>query len=674
MTIPSLNRKDWLSILSCILMVLMFGATPYMCVNAFVLYYIFRATEDKTYRAITIVLTSFIFIGLCISEIGPVGLLKFTAIVAFIASIIISSNKGLHEKYMEKISVFYVSLLLYSIMEVYGMGLNKVKDLFISQDGSRLLLISSFIVIYGLIRIVENLSNSRKVAFIVVGNFIFILSIVNFLAVSFTGKPLNMSEIAVAETALSVLGSYKLNGTGIAMVIGAGLIVYCYDYLVIMYCEKNKSTRNDRVFTVALHVLVMLIIWYLWLSPSNCEVISYTPYERCGTILKLANSCRSELQEPTGFEDFCELEPDLSDSNVNKNDGLEDVKPNVIIIMNEAFSDLSVIGDLGIDYYKDVIPNTVNIMSNSYCGYLYSSVWGNNTVSSESECLTGIPTAFTCAGAKVFNTYVNGDMPSLAKVFKKEGYNVYGIHPYLADGYNRDKAWDTLGFDNRIFIEDFKNPEKVRQYITDRESYSKIREITEKNEKPAFVFNVTIQNHGGYSSDIGFDNVKNTGDSELDNYLELIKLSDDAIGELIEYYESCDEPTVILFFGDHQPAITSIYSDLEEERIAYKIPYFIWSNYGLKVSGVPTELSMNYLGSVLLRSLGIEDKWFNFVYSNMDEFPVIADNVYKLKDSKYLMKVSWKSYINNLTIKNSSNAEKNLKIYESKSYNYLKKH
>lgn len=41
---------------------------------------------------------------------------------------------------------------------------------------------------------------------------------------------------------------------------------------------------------------------------------------------------------------------------------------------------------------------------------------------------------------------------------------------------------------------------------------------------------------------------------KVDQYLSLIKKSDTALQELIEYYSQVDEPTIICIFGDHQPS------------------------------------------------------------------------------------------------------------------------
>ena len=67
-----------------------------------------------------------------------------------------------------------------------------------------------------------------------------------------------------------------------------------------------------------------------------------------------------------------------------------------------------------------------------------------------------------------------------------------------------------------------------------------------------------MQNHGGYNDnydDFKEDIILNGRYPLTQRYLNLIHESDTAFKELTEYFEKVDEPTIILFFGDHQPGI-----------------------------------------------------------------------------------------------------------------------
>ena len=122
-------------------------------------------------------------------------------------------------------------------------------------------------------------------------------------------------------------------------------------------------------------------------------------------------------------------------------------------------------------------------------------------------------------------------------------------HPYYADGWDRDKVYPLLGFSESIFKDQYWGAGYVRKYVSDNSCVDKIIELYEKKEEgtPLFVFNVTMQNHGGYSDtydnftpDITVEGVEST---PLSQYLSLVRLSDQALEKLISYFEEADEKT-----------------------------------------------------------------------------------------------------------------------------------
>ena len=123
----------------------------------------------------------------------------------------------------------------------------------------------------------------------------------------------------------------------------------------------------------------------------------------------------------------------------------------------------------------------------------------------------------------------------------------------------RDRVYPLLGFDNLDFMEDYRDVSYVRNYISDASDMEHIIETYEKNKasgKPAFIFNVTMQNHGGYTDT--YMNLTNDIQSQyasepLNQYLTLIHKTDQALENLIDYFSKVDDRTIIVFFGDHQP-------------------------------------------------------------------------------------------------------------------------
>lgn len=317
--------------------------------------------------------------------------------------------------------------------------------------------------------------------------------------------------------------------------------------------------------------------------------------------------------------------------------------PNIIVVMDEAFSDLSVLGDF--DTNTDYMPFVHSLEKgneNTITGYLNTSVCGGNTADTEFEFLTGNTMAFLPVGSIPYQQYIKSKTPSLASYLKSIGYATYAQHPYYSSGWNRDTVYPLLGFDNLSFMQDYSNQRFVREYISDETSFDKIIETYENKPdgQPAFIFNVTMQNHGGYTNTYyGFDNTVTAdklNNSALDQYLSLIKLTDEDLKSLIEYFSNVDEKTIVVFFGDHQPNDTVASSVLaangmdynnlsnEELKLRYQVPYVIWANYDIdEATGKDT--SVNYLAANVLKAAGVPtNDYQSFLLKLQEEYPIIS--------------------------------------------------
>lgn len=340
-----------------------------------------------------------------------------------------------------------------------------------------------------------------------------------------------------------------------------------------------------------------------------------------------------------------EADIDNANNNAANNTAITDKSdyPNIIVVMDEAFSDLSVLGDF--DTNTDYMPFVHSLEKgneNTITGYLNTSVCGGNTADTEFEFLTGNTMAFLPVGSIPYQQYIKSTTPSLASYLKSMGYATYAQHPYYGSGWNRDTVYPLLGFDNLSFMQDYSNQRFVRKYITDETSFDKIIETYENKPdgQPAFIFNVTMQNHGGYTDTYyGFDNTVTAdklNNSALDQYLSLIKLTDEDLKNLIEYFSNVDEKTIVVFFGDHQPNDTVASSVLaangmdynnlsnEELKLRYQVPYVIWANYDIdEAAGKDT--SVNYLAANVLKAAGVPtNDYQSFLLKLQEEYPIIS--------------------------------------------------
>lgn len=334
--------------------------------------------------------------------------------------------------------------------------------------------------------------------------------------------------------------------------------------------------------------------------------------------------------------------------------------PNIIVIMNEAFSDLSVIGDFNTS--EDYMPFFRSMMDQYTGGHLMVSVKGGNTANTEYEFLSGDSMAFLPQGSVVYQQYISKPIPTLASYLGSLGYSTEGLHPYLGSGWDRDRVYPLLGFDTFKDIDYFGSAKTIRKFVSDESAYDKIIEdFKNKGDSKKFIFEVTMQNHSGYmenpATDNGFtqeitltDIPYETAQSiAAERYLTLIKKSDEAYEKLITWFEeNVTEPTIIITFGDHEPSdyVTEVIdhltgfdensTDLEKVQKHYQVPFFIWNNMGIPKDESVTTMSVNYLAAYMMKEAGLPlTDYQEFLTQMRKQLPVVCANTYIDKDGTY---------------------------------------
>ena len=209
-------------------------------------------------------------------------------------------------------------------------------------------------------------------------------------------------------------------------------------------------------------------------------------------------------------------------------------------------------------------------------------------------------------------------------------------------------VYPDMGFDEMYFIDDFDKTKLMREYITDQELYESIirRFESRASNEDLFIMSITMQNHSGYTDQ--YENfaepVRMLGLNypDVNQYLSLLYESDIALEYLISYFEQVDEPVEIVFFGDHQPSLSSSFyphlngkglSGLTEDELEalYTVPFFIWTNYESGEEEVEIT-SLNYLSTMALERAGIELPAYNrFLADLMEEIPAINSRGYYSK-------------------------------------------
>ena len=496
--------------------------------------------------------------------------------------------------------------------------------------------------------VVQLFTNNAGLSCIISHTSLLSFAFINYFVYLFRGNEFTFSDIRSIGTGLSVAGNYKLqlNDRGAYAIFGAALFI-----AFVRKCHVKFARAWQMRIIDAMLAAICVIIVGMAAYDVNTETWEQKGTYRNGYILNYILGIRdSFIAQPDGYSEEAIQKLEKKYSSNDKDYSKTDVKdPTIIVIMNESFSDLSVLGDLQTNI--PLTPFIDSLKENTTKGYALSSVFGAKTPNSEWEYLTGNSMAFLPAGSVVYQQYISDTPTSIVSNLKDDGYTCVAMHPYYATGWSRNQVYPKIGYDEMHFIDDFDQTKILREYITDQELYDKIIERYESrgaNEK-LYLMGITMQNHGGYGEP--YDNFNEgcykIGRSYTDanQYLSLVHESDKAVKNFIEYFSKVDDPVEIVFFGDHQPSLNSNFypllngkgmSGLTEDELEalYTVPFFIWTNYDTPEETVDIT-SLNFLSTMTLERAGIELPAYNKVLADMMEtVPAINSRGYYSKEKQ----------------------------------------
>ncbi len=475
------------------------------------------------------------------------------------------------------------------------------------------------------------------------------IGMANHYVISFRGRTIFPGDLLTLQTAANVSGnySYAFDSTQTATLIALGVFLML---LLLLPRQKGRTKfRLRSALPAGLAGTAFLAVFFgtSFLSAVGIEPSMWTTIGN-GFVLNFSVCLRySRVEPPEGYsqETLEQITDSVKDSAAAVGGtGTDATTPvNVITIMNESFSDLSVVGDFQTN--QDYLPFWRSLTENTVRGSAYASVFGGTTANSEFEFLTGNSTAFTPAGTVPYQMYVKEGSSSLVAQMNSLGYTSIASHPYLPSGWNRPTVYADFGFTQSLFQKDFRDPTYYRDYITDQSNYENLVRLYEEKEpgEKLFLFNVTMQNHSGYSvpwkglpKEVALTGSAAGRFPTVDQYLSLIYQSDKAFEYLVNYFSQVEEPTVILMFGDHQPQVAgSFYTkylganpSLETSQEKYKVPFLIWANYDIEErDGIET--SLNYLAPLLLETAGLPLTGYQQFLSDLQKtVPAINANGY----------------------------------------------
>lgn len=599
---------------------------------------------------------------------------------------IIKDRKPMNKRLYLIFSILFISILLTCISFLFAMCPLDLR-MFRSFFEPKLFLLN-FIPILLLICLLYFASKKLSTAYFIMSVLVLILGIANQTKLTYRDDIVKFQDVLLFKEAMIMTERYDL------VIKKYTIIAIILTVILTIFLEKIFGKSKFNIVKQLTCVFVTILLSFISYSSiyKNQEI-----YDSVGNknIINVYIGTRNYQIRGLIYPFIYTLEDgiDKAPDNYNKKE-IEDIlntyeyenipnekKVNVIAIMLEAYNDFSKFKK--IDFTEDIYKDFHQIQKKSLHGNLVTTIFGGGTIITERNFLTGYYNLFDFR--KKTNSYV--------WYFKEQGYRTEAMHPIYGAFYNRASYNPNLGFDEYYNYEnkfskiqyDFMQDEDFFKYII--EGYEKSKE----DDVPYFNFSVTYQNHGPYSSENYDDkeyyfkkgSMSNEGYNIINQYFAGIKKTNKSLKELIEYFESEDEPVVVILFGDHNPYLginalayneLGINIDTSTEdgfKNYYETPYIIYANPSAKEKldnkfiGNSGDISPMFLMNKLFDNCHFKGNQFLQYMSDLSSKIDVINDFY-VKEDGIFIKRNLSKYNTELDI------YKKVNYYYSKNFKHLK--
>ena len=407
--------------------------------------------------------------------------------------------------------------------------------------------------------------------------------------------PFNAQDLKVLSDALELTGNYFNTFELVMIIIGIVALVL---WIVSMWRRGGQFTgKMHRILALGGVAVSFALCVVLTNVAVDKRVISNYfgniafAYEDYGFPYCFSASLfNTGINEPSGYSE--EMMAEISNNGeITKNETgrEEDELPNIMFVQLESFFDPTEVEWLR--FSEDPIPNLRKLFSEYSTGYFKVPSVGAGTANTEFEVLTGMSMRFFGPGEYPYKTYAKTKvLESAATALTSLGYGAEALHNNGGNFYSRAQVFNNMGFDHYTSKE-FTNILQTtpKGWATDDILVPNIMESMDTTEGQDFVFTISVQGHGDYPTEPTLENpeiiVSGVEDEGKRNaweyYVNEVHEMDKFVGELIEAVESRNEPTVLVFYGDHLPTMDLEAKDLKS-RYLYNTNYVIWDNIGLE--------------------------------------------------------------------------------------------
>lgn len=405
-----------------------------------------------------------------------------------------------------------------------------------------------------------------------------ILGFANYLKMSYRQEPIYPDDLKMI-TEFNLLKDMTGTPIFIGLMLVAALAIGGVIWAIVRSFKKDRTFQIYRVLTLVMTV-AMMGYFSNFNNPNNLlrkaynQTALWIPYSQkmnyynTGFIGGFLYNLKVEpMERPEGYskEKINEITEKYQAIADKKNQTASDEQPNIIYVMSESFSDPSHLN--GVTVTGDPLADYREVANQTYSGRMLSQNYGGGTANIEFEALTGLSMAlFNGQMTTPYTMLVPklDQLPSLVSTLNAQNYRTTAIHPYNTSMYKREDVYQTLGFDSFISEGNMTYTDTIdnNPYISDESAYKEILDLLKDEETPQFVHLVTMQTHmpyaGKYSQlDFSATTEDDTGTDTLNNYLQDIAYSSQALKAFTEALKDTPRRTLVVFWGDHLPGIYS---------------------------------------------------------------------------------------------------------------------
>lgn len=523
------------------------------------------------------------------------------------------------------------------------------------------------LLFFALVSLFTLLTNHLLAGGLLGGLPLLLLGVVNAYKLAITDTALSLNDLALAG---NVGGIIKLNAASLTPSFPTllALILTVFWCLGLWFFSRplRLPSRLLAAIWAPVPVTVLIVVFWLLLDPlvlrsmamgldrGNLPQTLVNQYTGLPLGLNRALKARSIWAKPMGDSQLSDV-VDEAETELPAQDTENSVHPNVILILSESFFDVTELP--GVTYSQDPIPQFHALQGEGLSGRFYTRTLGYGTCNIELEVLTGVNTHLL-NGEELYAMDPRrlGRIPAVPQLLRRAGYRTAMLHMYLDGIYDREPLMEAVGFDERYFSDDFTaiDPRAAQArdydaymaqhtsggYLSDGYMTQLITGLYQRKteDKPLFTFAISMENHTPHNAEKYSVEERTVSFSapltqEANEVLAVASQgcanASRALGELCDYFRSYDEPTVILFFGDHRPGLgvegdglNRVYSQLYDAAGTWEgystldqtaqlrtTSYLIWANDPSLLPVQPGSLadtSSNYFGLSVLEAAGVD--------------------------------------------------------------------